>query len=115
PLPDALPILHWTPTDPTLPVAGFTWTAEELTVTSTNTPSDDGDSLTYAWDFGDGNSSTEENPVHTSAADGSYTVTLPVTDGDANTDTHTATVDVEAIPDRSEERRVGKECRARWE
>lgn len=30
----------------------------------------------FAWDFGDGNSSTEENPTHTYAAEGSYTVVL---------------------------------------
>jgi lysyl endopeptidase len=95
--------LDSTPTDPTLPVAGFTWTAEELTVTFSNTSTDDDDaSLTYAWDFGDGNSSTDEDPVHTYAADGSYTVTLTVTDADGNTDTHTATVEVEAIPEATE-------------
>ncbi|MDO8508555.1 MAG: PKD domain-containing protein [Nanoarchaeota archaeon] len=33
---------------------------------------------TYAWDFGDGTSSTEENPQHVFAAIGSYTVTLSV-------------------------------------
>ena len=91
--------LDSTPTDPTLPVAGFTWTAEELTVSFSNTSTDDGDTLTYAWDFGDGSSSTESDPVHTYAADGSYTVTLTVTDADGNTDTYTATVEVAAIPD----------------
>lgn len=30
----------------------------------------------YAWDFGDGNTSTEWSPVHTYAASGEYTVTL---------------------------------------
>lgn len=37
--------------------------------------------LTYAWDFGDGGMSTEENPCHTyNATTGSFTVTLEVTD-----------------------------------
>jgi hypothetical protein len=35
--------------------------------------------VTYAWDFGDGNSSTQENPSHIYAAPGSYTVTQTVT------------------------------------
>lgn len=35
--------------------------------------------LTYSWDFGDGNTSTLENPVHTYTADGFYEVTLIVT------------------------------------
>ena len=94
--------LDSTPTDPTLPVAGFTWTADELTVDFTSTSTDDGATLDHAWDFGDGNSSTDENPVHTYAAGGSYTVTLTVTDADGNTDTHTATVSVEATPDATE-------------
>jgi PKD repeat protein len=34
---------------------------------------------TWAWDFGDGTTSTEQNPVHTYATDGIYTVTLSIT------------------------------------
>ncbi len=34
----------------------------------------------YAWDFGDGNTSTDENPSHTYAAYGLYNVSLEVTD-----------------------------------
>ena len=37
--------------------------------------------LTYAWDFGDGATSTQANPSHTYAANGSYTAKLTVTDG----------------------------------
>ncbi len=42
---------------------------------------------TYVWDFGDGESSTEQNPVHTYAQSGTYSVTLTVTGkgGTANT------------------------------
>ncbi len=36
-------------------------------------------SLTYAWDFGDGNTATSINPTHTYAAAGTYNVTLTVT------------------------------------
>jgi PKD repeat protein len=35
--------------------------------------------LTYAWDFGDGNTSSSPNPLHQYAAGGAYTVTLTVT------------------------------------
>ena len=34
------------------------------------------DADSYLWDFGDGNTSTEENPIHTYAAPGTYSVTL---------------------------------------
>jgi PKD repeat protein len=32
----------------------------------------------YLWNFGDGDTSTEENPVHTYAANGDYTITLQI-------------------------------------
>jgi hypothetical protein len=36
----------------------------------------------YYWDFGDGNTSEEQNPVHTYSDYGNYTAILSVTDGD---------------------------------
>lgn len=39
-----------------------------------------GRSLSYLWDFGDGNTSTDMNPVHLYDTLGNYTVTLTVTD-----------------------------------
>jgi PKD repeat protein len=47
-----------------------------LTVSFTNLSLPFGPDTTYLWDFGDGNSSTEANPVHTYATSGSYTVSL---------------------------------------
>lgn len=55
------------------PVASFTFTVDGGTVTFTNT-SDGGDN--FIWDFGDGNSSTDESPVHTYASQGVYNVVL---------------------------------------
>lgn len=49
--------------------------------------------VTYAWDFGDGNTSTQQNPTHTYVDNGTYTVTLIVTD-DCGVDTVTTTVTV---------------------
>jgi molybdopterin converting factor small subunit len=39
----------------------------------------------YAWDFGDGRTATEERPSHAYKSDGTYTVTLKVTDDRGNT------------------------------
>lgn len=56
----------------------------------------DDDTLTYRWDFGDGNSSTEATPVNefkTTGAYSTYTVTLTVSDGEkTNTTTQKVTV-----------------------
>jgi PKD domain/Regulator of chromosome condensation (RCC1) repeat len=41
----------------------------------------DGDPLTFAWDFGDGSTATEAMPTHTYTASGLYTVCLTVNDG----------------------------------
>lgn len=38
----------------------------------------------YSWDFGDGNTSTDQDPQHTYSAFGTYTVTLTVTDSQTN-------------------------------
>ncbi len=56
---------------------GFTWMAEDcgsLTVMFDN-PNDFGTGNTI-WDFGDGNSSNEDDPTHTYDTEGNYNVTL---------------------------------------
>ena len=78
--------------EPHVPVANFITTINGLTVTFTDASSDeDGDSLTYKWDFGDGQTSDESNPVHTYSAVGTYVVKLTVKDKDSE-NTHTASV-----------------------
>jgi PKD repeat protein len=51
----------------------------------------------YLWDFGDGNTSIQENPVYTYFFPGIYTVSLKVT-GVSGTDTKTLTNIVEVFP-----------------
>ncbi len=65
------------------PVSAFTapdTTCLGLPITFTNTSSGNtGNIGSYAWDFGDGNSSSAQNPVHTYLSSGNYTVQLVVT------------------------------------
>ena len=86
-----------TPTN-NAPVASFTSsvahnnTTAGGTVTFTDASTDaDGDTLTYSWVFGDTTTNTTQNPSHTYAANGTYTVALTVSDG---TDTGTKSASV---------------------
>ncbi len=49
----------------------------------------------YFWDFGDGNYSHEENPVHVYAQNGTYLVTLYVNDSDGSNSSYSRLVVVE--------------------
>ncbi|MEO8609209.1 MAG: choice-of-anchor Q domain-containing protein [Chloroflexota bacterium] len=55
-----------------------------------------GDIAGYAWDFGDGAASTDQNPAHIYTAAGSYTVILTVTGTDATTSAAQAVINVTA-------------------
>ena len=54
----------------------------------------DGTIVTWVWDFGDGCSSTEQNPTHRYMAQGDYSVSLTVTDDDGDTNTSFQTLNV---------------------
>ena len=53
---------------------GFTFTVTDLTVAFVDTTA--GSPASWLWDFGDGTTSTEQNPTHTYAVAGTYPVTL---------------------------------------
>lgn len=55
--------------------------------------------ITYSWDFGDGGTSTEENPTHVYLTEGLFTVTLTVDGGACGTDVITYTNFIEVDPD----------------
>lgn len=63
-------------------VSSFTYVSNELEVTFTNN-SVGADS--YEWNFGDGSTSTDENPVYTYSTTGTYTVALTATAGSNST------------------------------
>ena len=70
---------------PTLPLvvsstANPTSGEAPLTTNFTSNPSGGSGFYTYSWDFGDGNTSTAQNPSHTYSNTGSYTATVTVSD-----------------------------------
>ena len=54
----------------------------------------DGQITQWQWDFGDGTTSTEQNPIHAYDKAGDYTVTLTVTDNEGATASASATITV---------------------
>ncbi len=82
----------------TAPTAGFSFVADARTVTFTSSATDAETPamLQYTWSFGDGETSTDANPVHAYAADGTYQVTLEVVDPGSGTATVTQAVMVAA-------------------
>ena len=60
---------------------------------------EEGGPWSYAWDFGDGAKSTEQNPMHTYDKVGEYTATLTVTDQKGNKGTDEIDIFVETDED----------------
>lgn len=76
------------------PLAGFTADVTALSVDFTNTSAGD---IDWFWNFGDGNTSTGENPTHVYAAAGTYSVELFVRNAIHSWDTLEQDISVEAI------------------
>ncbi|KAF5036268.1 PKD domain protein [anaerobic digester metagenome] len=76
-----------------IPTSGTAPHVVQFTDTSTNGPT------SWAWTFGDGGTSILQNPSHTYASAGIYTVTLTATNaGGSDTETKTGYITVEAAP-----------------
>ena len=82
------------------PTAAFTVSCNNLACTFTDTSTDDGTIASWAWNFGDGATSTQEDPSHTYTAGGEVTVTLTVTDdeGEPGLTSQTFTVAANVAP-----------------
>lgn len=76
-----------------VPVTGF----EPLEVTFTNESTGFPDE--FLWDFGDGTTSTEENPVHIYDTAGVFDVTLTASNGTGSATSAPVTIDVQPVPD----------------
>ena len=83
------------------PEAEFTANATSVCAGATVTFTDQSanDPTSWAWNFGDGNTSTDQNPTHTYATAGTYTVTLVATNDFGNdTEAKTNYITVNAVP-----------------
>jgi len=88
------------------PIAGFSVSPTDGIDTETSVSFDasassdpDGDSLQYAWDFGDGSTASGMTASHTFGSAGSYTVTLEVNDGDGGVDSTSQFLSVVDAPE----------------
>ncbi|MFT4925992.1 MAG: endonuclease I/subtilisin-like proprotein convertase family protein [Phenylobacterium sp.] len=78
------------------PVAAFSQncTALSCTFDASSSADSDGSIVSYDWNFGDSATATGNNPSHTFAADGGYTVVLTVTDNEGATANSSVMVNV---------------------
>ena len=81
-----------TPPSPKIVAHTSVTIGESVQFNSDNSTIGDAEITTYEWDFGDLSTSTEPNPMHTFTTEGTYTVTLKLTDKRGKT--ASTTVDV---------------------
>jgi PKD repeat protein/DMSO/TMAO reductase YedYZ molybdopterin-dependent catalytic subunit len=84
-----------------LPAAGFTGTPTTgiVPLTVGFTDASTGSIISYLWTFGDGSTSTEQNPSHEYTTPGTYTVKLKVTGlGGSNTITRQSYITASKVP-----------------
>lgn len=84
------------------PQADFDYVASGMDVQFSDQSIDEGQSITsWSWDFGDGSTSQEQNPVHTYADPGAYSVVLTITDAQSQSDVQRITILVQPKADFS--------------
>jgi PKD repeat protein len=86
---DEYPKYSFMETNP--PLADFSYEFNNLEVIFTNNSSH---STTYVWDFGDGATSEDKNPVHQYSKKNNYTVTLTASDNNKVSDVFSTTIAV---------------------
>tara|TARA_R110002049_G_scaffold289797_1_gene472969 strand:+ start:715 stop:1602 length:888 start_codon:yes stop_codon:yes gene_type:complete len=81
--------------DTQLPEANFTYSADADDFTIIYFQDLSSESNTYLWDFGNGDTSTEQDPTYVFSGEGTYPVTF--TTGDSNGESSTITIDVVVV------------------
>lgn len=77
------------------PSSSFADNCTDLSCSFTDQSSDsDGSVVSWSWNFGDGGSSTSQNPSHNYSAAGTYSVNLTVTDNDGATNASSRSITV---------------------
>ena len=85
------------PNNPPTANAGGTYSGtvnQSITFDGSGSFDPDGDPLTYAWNFGDGNMGSGQQTAHTYTSTDTFTVMLTVSDGNGGIDTATTTATV---------------------
>ncbi len=88
-----------------LPDGGYSPLEVSLDASASSDP--DGDTLTYAWSFGDGTNGDGAQTTHTYGDTGNYSVVLRVIDSEGLDDAAIQTFDVLAVPEGSVILRLG--------
>jgi len=81
------------------PVASFTYspsspTTDNVIQFTDNSTDEDGMVVEWSWDFGDGETSSDQNPTHQYENAGTYTVTLTVRNNGGKSDTFSVSIEV---------------------
>lgn len=74
------------------PIASFQYTISTTNFLEVTFSNFSQNATSYMWDFGDGNTSTEANPVHVFAADGTYEVKLTAVNADGDQSTKSESI-----------------------
>jgi PKD repeat protein len=73
-------------------------TGATINFTGSGSVPDTADTLSYSWKFGDGSTSTQQNPSHTYTTGGTFTVTLTITDSENASTSATTTATISSVP-----------------